>query len=137
MCFWGRDRGVLRPPIKAWGRDQGRLQDEHGLQGRVHPDHDGSRGLSSPNWPGHQAPRRSVATPSHGARVDIAAGCVRNTSGARECGCSTCGYKSSPRRRAREAVSAEVKTLVRMRGCGEQVPGAQGGGEPPGRGSHG
>lgn len=28
-----------------------------------------------PNWPRYQAPR-SVATPSHGVHVDIAAGCV-------------------------------------------------------------
>ena len=39
---------VPSPPLRPMVRDRGRLQDEHSLQGRVHPGHDGSRGLSRP-----------------------------------------------------------------------------------------
>lgn len=80
-----------------------------------------------PNWPRHQAPRRSVATPSHRVRVDIAAGCVWNTSGAREHGWSVCGSNSSPRRGAHEVGIRRKKDTGEDEGtCGEQVPGARG-----------
>lgn len=96
-------RGLLRPPLRPGGGTRGGFRMSTACGGGSTPITTGHVACPAPSWPGHQAPRRSVATPSHRARVDIAAGCVRNTSGARECGWSTCGYKSSPRRRAREA----------------------------------
>lgn len=128
-------RGSRDPRRGPWGRAGGGFRTSTACGGGSTSLTTGHGTCPGPNWPRHEAPRRSAATPSRRVRVDIAAGCVWNTPGNVDGACvvPTLHPGEGPMRRA----SAEGRTLVRMRGRAEnrfQVPG--GSGEPPGRGSH-